>query len=210
MISASRRGAAGWLDGLLTLLPGRRTFAAVRRRRYGRDSDKRGGDMRRFLVVAVSGVALACWATAASAVNNPRVFDLLDAPPGVDQPMGFSFEQPPVGGDRFGFHHTLYKWNGIRRGARVGHLQVVITFVTGFGPRFTHPALTLIDAQAFLPGGTVMVVGYGRISADGPSRLTLPVVGGTGIYANARGFIKVRDLGNGNNDRSNIEFHLLA
>ena len=80
--------------------------------------------------------------------------------------------------------------------------------MTGFGARFTHPALTLIDAQAFLPGGTVMVVGYGHISADGPSRLTLPVVGGTGIYANARGFVKVRDLGNGNSDRSNIQFHL--
>ena len=166
--------------------------------------------MRRFVVIAVIGVTAALWVTtSASALSTPRVFNLLDAPPGVDQPMGFTFEQPPVGGDRFGFHHTLYKWDGPRRGAKVGHLQVVVTFVTGFGPRFTHPALTLIDAQAYLPGGTVMVTGYGHISANGPSRLTLPVVGGTGIYANARGFIKVRDLSNGNNDRSNIQFHLM-
>ena len=165
--------------------------------------------MRRFVAIAVIAASAALVGiSTASALNSPRVFDLLDAPPGFDQPMGFSFEQPPVGGDRFGFRHTLYRWDGARRGARVGHLQVVITYVTGFGARFTHPALTLIDAQAYIPGGTVVALGYAHITADGPTRLTVPVVGGTGIYANVRGFVKVRDLGNGNNDRTNLQFHL--
>jgi hypothetical protein len=80
--------------------------------------------------------------------------------------------------------------------------------VTGFGPRFSHQALVLISAQAYIPGGSVMAHGYGHLRADGPARLTLPVVGGTGLYDNARGFVKVRDLGNGNISKTNIEFHL--
>ena len=33
-------------------------------------------------------------------------------------------------------------------------------------------------------------------------------VGGTGQYDDARGYVEVRDLGNGTIDRTNIEFHL--
>ena len=167
--------------------------------------------MRKYGVVfAVIAALLALWAASASALNSPRVFSLLDAPPQTDQPMGdFSFNRAPVGGDQFAFTHTLYKWAGTKKGARVGHLQVIGTFVTGLGPKFSHPATVLIDAQAYLPGGTVMVVGYGKLVPDGPSRLTLPVVGGTGIYDNVRGYVKVRDLGNGNISKTNIEFHLL-
>jgi len=35
------------------------------------------------------------------------------------------------------------------------------------------------------------------------------VVGGTGLYANARGYVKTRDLGNGNSNNTSVEFHLL-
>jgi hypothetical protein len=164
--------------------------------------------MRKFAVLVVIAVSMAAWSGSAFGLTSPRVFSLLDAPPGVDQPMGFAFNSPPVGGDQFAFHHTLYKWAGVKKGARVGHLQVVVTFVTGFGARFNHPALVLISAQAYIPGGSVIVHGYGHLNADGPARLTLPVVGGTGLYDNARGFVRVRDLGNGNINKSNIEFHL--
>jgi hypothetical protein len=167
--------------------------------------------MRRIrLALALVALATAGWlATTASALNHPVTFSLLDAPPQTDQQMGtFTFDKPPVGGDTFGFDHTLYKWAGAKKGARAGHLQVVITFVTGFGSNFDHPALILVHAQAFIPGGSVMFGGYGHISADGPSHLTLPVAGGSGTYSNVRGEIKVRDLGNGNIERSNIEFHL--
>lgn len=163
-----------------------------------------------WLVFAVIAASVAIGATSASALNSPRVFSLLDAPPQIDQPMGsFDFDKPPVGGDQFAFHHTLYKWAGKKKGARVGHLQVIGTFVTGFGAQFSQPALVLIDAEAFLPGGTVMAHGYGHLTADGPTRLTLPVVGGAGIYDNVRGYVRVRDLGDGSLNKTNIEFHLL-
>ena len=166
--------------------------------------------MRRVLAIAVLAASVAVWTASASALNSPRVIRVLDAPPGIDLPMGaFDFNQPPVGGDQFAFTHTLYRWAGTKQGARVGHLHVVGTFVTGFGPRFTHHALMLFDAQAYLPGGSVMAEGYGGLNPDGPTRLTLPVIGGTGIYANARGQIKVRDLGNGNINKTSIAIHLL-
>ncbi len=41
------------------------------------------------------------------------------------------------------------------------------------------------------------------------AKLTLPVVGGTGTYANVRGYVKTRDLADGQTNRTNLEFHLL-
>ena len=165
--------------------------------------------MRRFLAIAVLAALVAVWTTSASALNGPRVINVLDAPPGVDLPMGFDFDQPPVGGDQFAFTHTLYRWAGTKQGARIGRLHVVATFVTGFGPRFSHSALMLFDAQAYLPGGSVVAEGYGRLNPDGPTRLTLPVIGGTGIYANVRGQVNVRDLGDGTIGKTSITFRLL-
>ena len=117
---------------------------------------------------------------------------MLDAPPGVDLPMGFDFDRPPVGGDQFAFTHTLYRWAGTKQGARLGRLHVVGTFVTGFGPRFSHSALMLFDAQAYLPGGSVIAEGYGgltptaRRSSRCPSsaaRASTPTFAGRSTYA---------------------------
>jgi len=194
------------LDSVVAATVGSRSF-------HGRRFDgtrTEGEKVRRILVLAAIAASAAVWSASSPALNSPRVFSLLDAPPGTDLQLGdFTFDRPPVGGDRFAFVHTLYRWAGTKKGARVGSLRVVVTFVTGFGERFDHPALVLVDAQATIPGGSVMVTGYGNLNADGPARLTLPVVGGTGIYDNVRGYVKVRDLGNGNIDKTNIEFHLL-
>jgi hypothetical protein len=166
--------------------------------------------MRKLLALSVVALSVAFWATPASALNSPRVFSLLDAPPQIDHEMGqFGFDRAPAGGDQFAFTHTLYRWAGTKQGPRVGRLHVVGTFVTGFGPTFSRSAVVLISAQAHLPGGTVMVEGYGKLTPDGPTRLTLPVIGGTGVYGNARGFVNVRDLGDGSLNKTNIRFHLL-
>ena len=62
--------------------------------------------------------------------------------------------------------------------------------------------------QAYLPGGSLLLEGYGQANPNGPSRYVFPVTGGTGIYANARGFIAVRDLGNGNAGKSNVDVRI--
>ena len=161
------------------------------------------------VVVVVAVLGLAAWGTSASALSSPKVFSLLDVTLQQQPIGGYNFDRPPVGGDQIGFVDGLYKWAGTHRGARVGHLQALITFVTGFGSDFRHPATGLITAQLYLPGGTVQVQGYAQFNGGGPSKFTLPVAGGTGIYDNVRGYIKVRDLGNGEQNASNIDFHLL-
>jgi len=161
-----------------------------------------------FVLAFVIVLVLAAWGTSASALNSPRVFSLLDVTV-ADQSFGFEFDRAPRGGDQFGFVDALYRWAGTKRGARVGRVQGMGTFQTGFGPDFSHHATVLFVAQAYLPGGSILIQGYGRINPRGPSRFTFPVVGGTGIYDNVRGYIKVRDLGNGETGKSAIEVHLL-
>jgi hypothetical protein len=166
---------------------------------------------RCFLALVAAVVVSAGWVTSSSAISSRQVFSLLDVT-ARDLPLGdFSFEnqRPPAGGDQFAFLDDLYKWDGTERGARAGRVRGTGTFITGFGRDFSQRALVFFSAQAYLKGGTLLVQGYGTVNARGPSKFTFPVTGGTGIYANARGFVKVRDLGDGNQDKSNIDFHLL-
>lgn len=122
-----------------------------------------------------------------------------------EHPIGdFQFNREPRGGDAFAFTDGLYKWAGKKRGARIGRVEVLCTFTT-----FDRGAGTgLCTGSFFLPAGQVLASGFLRFT-DGPGRFTIPVVGGTGAYANARGFIKIRDIGGENSDKSNVEFHLV-
>ena len=81
------------------------------------------------------------------------------------------------------------------------------TFVTGFGRNFSHKATVLFVAQLYLPGGTLLLEGYGQVSPDGPSRITFPVIGGTGIYANVGGYMNFRNVGE---STRRLEIHLVA
>jgi hypothetical protein len=146
---------------------------------------------------------LAITASSASALVKPRVFTLLEVE-GHQHGLGdFTFDRPPEGGDQFVASNTLYRWTG-KRGIRVGHDRVLFTFITGFGKRFSHPATFLFQAQEYLPDGTVFEEGYGSLPPDGPGRLKLPVIGGTGVYENVRGYVSVRT-----GRRTLLEFHLL-
>ena len=165
--------------------------------------------MRRYGVVFVLVLlSVAVWVSAASAIKGPQTFSLLEqGTPNSDQPLGdFTFDRAPVGGHWIAFTNALYRWKGTKRGARVGRDQVMITFITGFGADFSRKATALFSAEVFLPGGTIFAEGYGQVNPNGPSKYTFPILGGTGTYANVRGYVNVRDL---HNDRTNIQFHLL-
>ena len=151
------------------------------------------------LVVLVVGV----WAWSASATSGPQRFSLIEVDvPANDRPLGdFQFDRAPTGGDQFVVKNALYQDR-----ARVGRVRVLHTFITGFGPDFTHKATVLFVAQIYLRGGTLLVQGYGQVNPDGPSRLTFPIVGGTGKYADVRGSVNVRNL---SENKTKLEFHLL-
>jgi hypothetical protein len=91
--------------------------------------------------------------------------------------------QRPTFGERFWFHSDFYKWNGTKRGAHLGHANASGVVL---------PADTMeITGVASLPGGTITVVGQGGTQRD----TTLAVVGGTGVYATARGEVVIQPLG---------------
>src|SRR5262245_59553772 len=72
------------------------------------------------------------------------------------------------------------------KGAVVGHDYEVVTF--------TSPTTEAVRAVVHLPGGTIRVRGY-RNRETNPRAFTVPVVAGTGRYANSRGTVYIRDLG---------------
>jgi hypothetical protein len=129
----------------------------------------------------------------------------------TEAPLGdFTFDRAPTPGDQFTETNVLYRWTGATsKGPRVGRDRVLLTFVTGFGAKFTHRATILATAQIYLPDGTLMAMGYGNIPAKGPHRFQLPIVGGTGVYSNARGYMTTQGLRNGKTPRTKLDFHLL-
>jgi len=157
--------------------------------------------LRLTLAVAVAAVALAAQASAANAPTTLRYLDIsVGATPAFDAGTG-----EPRPGDRLYLHDALYTWHGTARGARAGRVEATLTFMSSFGPG--GGATGEIAGQLFLPGGSIRADGIVRIS-DGPSRFELPVVGGTGRFAGARGSLHVRDL-SPEGDRSAFVVRLL-
>jgi allene oxide cyclase-like protein len=148
--------------------------------------------MQKYWLVPVLVVALAAvWAWTASATDGPRTLTLIEVSlPKNDRPLGdFTFDRPPMGGDQFIVRNALFQ-----NGRRVGRVEVLHTFITGFGSTFSRKARMLFLAQLYVRGGTILVEGYEQVAADGPAKLTFPIVGGTGRYADVRGSINVRTL----------------
>jgi hypothetical protein len=152
-----------------------------------------------FVVVAVS---VAVVASSASALVKPREFTLLEVEGPQAPSFGDAADRPPRAGDQFQTVNRLYRWTG-KRGIQVGRDRVLFTFMTGFGPNFSHRAVVLIQAQVYLPDGSIFLEGYVSLKPDGPATFLLPVLGGTKNYANARGFLKVLA-----GRRTLLEFHL--
>ncbi len=164
--------------------------------------------MRKALVLLGALVAvLSVAVTGASGIDRPQTFSLLEISQG-DTPLGGSEEGPPKAGDGFVSTSALYKWAGRKRGARIGRDEVVCTFLRVSASEQHFSVDAHCTAGIFLPAGTILIEAILRFT-EGPGRFDVPVIGGTGAYANARGFVRIRDLGTGEIGHSNLEFHLL-
>jgi hypothetical protein len=139
----------------------------------------------------LAGVAslLAIVASSATGATPQKTLRMLDiaatSTPAFDVGHG-----APRAGDRVFLVDDLYAWNGATKGARLGHSESTMTFMTKMG---AQGATVSISGELFVPGGAFLVEGLGHVGS-GPSHFTLPIVGGTGTYAGARGTLQLDDL----------------
>ena len=152
--------------------------------------------MRARLVYLLSAVAVASLLlpAVAPAITRPEVLRFIDVEEQFVSPDGDFEEGPPTVGQRSFNTDGLYRWNGKERGARAGRLETNCTFTK---VELAREAATLsCIAQAYLPAGQIVLAGFIRFSPSS-SDFRVPVVGGTGRYANAQGVAVFRDLPSG-------------
>ncbi|CAA9555278.1 MAG: hypothetical protein AVDCRST_MAG79-3037 [uncultured Thermoleophilia bacterium] len=158
---------------------------------------------RRIAVVVLALAASMALAAPAPAITRPHVFSVLEVP-GPDTEIDPGSNEIPRVGQRFGFASTLYAWAGTKRGKRVGGLE---GFCTWLRVNVAAEAGTVhCHAEWRLPGGRILGAGFLRFSASSGPSFVVPVIGGTGVYHNAKGFVRIRSIGASN--RSVDEFHL--
>ena len=157
------------------------------------------------LVPVLAVLTLALVATGGtSALGKPQVISVLSVsgPILTDPPDVFSRNSPPPIGTRLFFHDSVYAWAGKKRGERIGHTVGLCT-LTGF----TGNAFTSLCAETvFLPAGQILIAGSPLIK-NGPMNFVVAVVGGTGRYSDARGWVRIRDLSTFG--KSSLVFHLV-
>jgi hypothetical protein len=98
--------------------------------------------------------------------------------------------QPDIG-DSLATASDVYRWEGSRRGPRLGHIWRLCTLAT----RTTGNCA----ATVFLPDGTVRIYGYVNFDR---SQDELAVLGGTGAYLGMRGSFTSQPLGGQGSTRS--------
>ena len=158
--------------------------------------------IRQATVLAAAAIATV-FAAGAAAASTPGTLHFLDlaesATPAFDAGTG-----APRPGDRIFLHDRLYTWKDGKRGTRSGHVDATLTFMSAFG---AHGATVDISGQMFIPGGSLRVDGIGRVT-QGANRFTLPILGGTGVYAAAHGTVDLRDIGT-SGSKSAVDIHLV-
>ena len=157
----------------------------------------RGVGVKGAVLVSLVLCVLAVAATSGAAVK-PQTISLLEVEGsfvgtgGLDE----NFDKPPTAGQGFVLESDFYKWNGTKRGKHAGTLEVVCTFTKINVEQFA--ASLICTGAALLPGGQITIAG--RIKEA--NLFDIPIVGGTGIYAGARGYVRVKNIGGENSNNS--------
>jgi hypothetical protein len=115
-----------------------------------------------------------------------------------DRFVDVSGNRRPDPGDIFFSTSDLYRWAGVKRGARIGHDEVMCTLASRSAG---HCMGTF-----YLPGGTLQAAGYVSFVS---SASKVAILGGTGVYAGARGTFVSRSIGGPNSNVSSDTISLL-
>jgi hypothetical protein len=160
------------------------------------------GSLTTLVAVGVLVLAVA----SASAAPRPQTISLLEVDTSFTGTGGFpttSNGPPPAVGQGFISQATMYKWAGVKRGAAVGRLHVIGT-ITSIDPSRNTGSFH-VDATLFLPAGTIEASGSASFSAK---ENEIPVVGGTGAYVGAQGYVQVKNIGGENSNTSSNVIHI--
>jgi hypothetical protein len=150
-------------------------------------------------LAAVAGASLAVAALALSASGSQRTIRFLEITRAAQtQLIDRNGNRQPDLGDALAGASDLFRWEGSRRGERLGHIWRLCIFAT----RTTGNC----SATVFLSDGTVRIVGYVNFDRA-PDELA--VVGGTGAYLGMRGSFIAEPLGGGTSARSSDQLRLL-
>jgi hypothetical protein len=146
-------------------------------------------------VVAVASVIVT--ASSLAAGGSGKTINFIEVGrPAEDRFIDHNGNQRPDPGDSFMATEDLYRWAGVKRGAHLGRSEVICTLATRSAGHCT--------GTFFLPGGTIQAAGYVQLESGPVDKVA--IVGGTGIYAGARGTFTSRDIGR---DVSADSFRLL-
>ncbi len=155
---------------------------------------------RRGLLTASAVLGLLMFGVAtAAAAPQPQTLRFLEvqttfAGIGGWNPTG---DSPPAAGQGFTFTSALFKWAGTKKGAPLGHDQVVclVTYVD-----LSVGSVRLqCNATVSLPGGGIQLAGLSNFANPVTN---VAVVGGTGTYAGAQGTARITSLSGGNSNNS--------
>ena len=146
-------------------------------------------------------VMMAVGATSSVAAPSPQTLHFLEVNTSFAGIGGFNISgnAPPAVGQGFTFVSTLFKWAGAKKGAPLGHDQVVCTVTS------VDLSSGLVQSQCaatvFLPGGGIQLAGSTNFNK---SVTMVAVVGGTGAYAGAQGTARIKTIGG---DNSSVGVH---
>jgi len=154
---------------------------------------------RCLLSVSVVVGALAVGASAAAAAT-PKTISVLEVDTVFAGTGGYNAASnaAPSVGQGVSFSGTLYKWSGSKRGAPVGHVTALCTVTAG-------GALAICQGAISLPSGAIELAGLTNF-ANGPS--DVPVVGGTGAFVGAQGYMHSKPVGGSNSGESADVIHI--
>jgi Dirigent-like protein len=189
---------------------GRRRWFIVSSRRALSGKERLMSAMRFAAAASVVALAVMLGASAAGAAPKPQTISLLEGDTAFYATGGWnaSSNTPPAVGQGFVTNGVYYKWAGTKRGAAVGHLQVVCTVTTAVTFSSTETTGWFhCDATAFLPGGRIEASGALSFSSN---TNTLPIVGGTGQYVAAQGYVTTTNIGGENSNTSADVFHITS
>jgi len=150
-------------------------------------------------LAAVGAAALVVSAMALPSSESQRTIRFLEIARSTQTRLiDHNGNRQPDMGDSIAGASNLFRWEGSRRGARLGHIWRLCVLATRTSGN--------CSATVFLPDGTVRIVGYVEFDRA-PDELA--IVGGTGAYLGMRGSFTSQPLGGSPSTRSSDLVHLL-